>query len=64
MLGCCANSITNVLRRHEVGQTLVEYALLISFMAIGLVAALTALGVGTNGLYGVIISVVNSLSGS
>jgi Flp pilus assembly pilin Flp len=48
---------------HEDGQTLVEYALIIALMSIAIVGALQALGGGTNGLYGVINTVVGALSG-
>lgn len=38
--------------RREDGQTLVEYALIIAFIAVALVASLTALGNGLANVYG------------
>jgi len=47
--------------KHEEGQTLVEYALIIALMSIALVAALGALKGGVDGVF---TDIVNSLTGS
>ena len=43
------------------GQTLVEYALILSFISVAVVGSLEAFGGGVNGLYGVIQDALDAL---
>jgi Flp pilus assembly pilin Flp len=59
-------SLALILRRWECrqsGQTLVEYSLLIALVSIALVGTMSAFGGGIDGLYGVIQTMVDTLSG-
>lgn len=47
---------------RERGQGLVEYALVLTFVSIALVGALTLMGGQSNGLYAHILSVVGSVT--
>lgn len=49
---------------REEGQTLVEYALIIALMSIALVAALTALGTGVEGVFDDILAALGAAGGS
>ena len=49
--------------RDEHGQDLIEYALLAGFISLVAVAAITAVGVGVNGVYTELQSQVESIPG-
>jgi pilus assembly protein Flp/PilA len=49
--------------RDEQGQDLIEYALLAGFISLVAVAAITAVGVGVNGVYTELQSQVESIPG-
>lgn len=49
--------------REEKGQDLIEYALLAGFISLVAVIAITAVGVGVNGVYGNIDSQVANIPG-
>ena len=49
--------------REEKGQDLIEYALLAGFISLVAVVAITAVGVGVNGVYGNIDSQVQLIPG-
>lgn len=49
--------------REDKGQDLIEYALLAGFISLVAVIAITAVGVGVNGVYGTIDSQVTAIPG-
>jgi Flp pilus assembly pilin Flp len=60
------NSLASLLRRWEQrqsGQTMVEYSLLIALLSIALIGTMSAFGGGVDGLYGFILTVVETLGG-
>ena len=48
---------------EEAGQTLVEYSLIISLIALTAVGGIAVLGGGVDGLYNLLETVANTLSG-
>ena len=48
----------HTLRNREEGQTLVEYALILSLVSIAAIGALTALAGGINGVFSVVTGVL------
>jgi Flp pilus assembly pilin Flp len=48
--------------RHERGQGLVEYALVLTFVSIALVGALSLMGGQSNGLYSHILTTIGSVT--
>ena len=55
--------IKNWFVSEESGQGMVEYGLIIALIAVVLIAALTALGGGLNGIFGKITAAVGGTSG-
>ena len=56
-------NLLNRFVRDEQGQDLIEYALLAGFISLVAVAAITAVGVGVNGVYGELQTQVESIPG-
>lgn len=55
--------ITDKFTRKEEGQTLVEYGLILSLIAITAIAGMTLMGGEVEGLYGVLETVAETLAG-
>ena len=56
--------IIDIFAREEEGQTLVEYSLIISLIALVALGGMLALGSGVEGLYGVLETAAEAMSGS
>ena len=55
--------LLNRLIREDAGQDLIEYVLLASFIAAGVVAGATAMGTGLNGWYNALATWASTQSG-
>jgi Flp pilus assembly pilin Flp len=55
--------IIDIFARKEEGQTLVEYSLIISLIAIVALSGMMAMGGGVEGLYGVLETAADAMSG-
>ena len=55
--------ITHKIVHQEDGQTLIEYSLIISLIALTAVGGLTLMGGEVDGLYGVLDTLANTLNG-